>query len=311
MPVVPVTMLPFPRIFHDAPAGAEDVMRHRGRVARLLSVSWLWLAASGCVDLTAVEEFSAAALQVTAHFPAVAADLEASCVREKELQALARREFQPRSLQPPECAAFREAQPGLATANRVLAEYLRALASLAANQGVTYDAEIKGLAGRLRATTQLPDPAVTAIQRVATFVATATSSAYRRKHLARAVADTAPSISLVTRTLAEIVGRDYVGNLEGELIALDDLYGTAFREHRQDEPLTALLLRDRWLEQRATIEKRIRAAQTYSRSLADLGHAHDRLHASGGQLNLRTLASELQQYGRGLPPVIEALRAAF
>ncbi|HXY29609.1 MAG TPA: hypothetical protein VEI06_02780 [Gemmatimonadaceae bacterium] len=264
-----------------------------------------------CTQPVAVAKYARAADRTTQAFSGVAGEMTASCVRFERYKAerdgggwdddaaLRRR-----------CAGRDSAVKNAVVASLVLREYFAALANLAANQLVHYDADVRALAQDVGDAGV--DPArARAVGDLAAFLADAATGQYRRRELAQVVETENESVLAVVDGLHAIVTEDYRLELEIERQAVNDYFHTAVATDGAREPLAAMLVKNLRDDQIATIATKESALRSYARALARVRAGHQALYDAREELDAPALANELAGYVTTIDDILAALRQAF
>jgi hypothetical protein len=208
------------------------------------------------------------------------------------------------------CASRDTAVAGVLAANKILSAYFSALAKLADDQIVSADREIAGL-GAIVKKSGLNDAQVDAVAELTKYLASTVADAYRRGKIGDAIASQNGSIVLVTTGLRTIISRDYRQILNIESRAANDFYRSAVTEHREREPLAAILvLKDRD-ERVGDLRKRSDAIDAYVRALDAVRDGHQKLYDNRNKLRAKVLAAELRDQAATLDKLSRQIEKAF
>lgn len=267
------------------------------------------LTLASCATPDAVRQFVTTARDATSQFSPFVRDIADSCVRRKLSE---RPVTEIADVSEPVAAACKEAfslAPDLLGSMKVLTDYFNALNSLAANKAITYDSQIDGFAGKLRAAARFPAPATDAVTALAKFLADAVASGYQRKELADALKAADPHVAALTNTLGRIIAVEYVRDLDNEMDSLKNQYIDAMRSTQKNDAV-ALLLQRQWRSDLATLKKRTAAAKAFRDALAGIRDGHRQLASRAGQWSSADLAKELGPYTASIQTLVKTFQAA-
>lgn len=297
----------------------------RGRGPREGGAGRIWRKSSGavavcavvcalgaCVRPAAVGSYARAAGKTAAEFPALAADMHASCLRLEGYRESRQGDgwLDPADLVP-RCAEREKAVKRTVTVERVLASYFTALAGLADDKVTSYDRSIGELAGSLEDDARLDGKQVRAVADLAAFAASVATDGYRRSKLTHVIAIQNANVATVIDALTEIVGTDYASILGLEEAGMNSFYRSALTEAAAGEPLAAILVRDTRDARAAVLGEKRQALAAYVRALATMKAGHQRLYESRSHLDAKALVGELAGYATQLEAMIPALHKAF
>ncbi|MFN0170695.1 MAG: hypothetical protein ACKV22_30100 [Bryobacteraceae bacterium] len=269
----------------------------------------LLLALASCATPDAVRQFVTTARDATSQFSPFVQDIADSCVRRKLSE---RPVTEIADASGPVTAACKEdfsLAPALLGSMKVLTNYLNALNSLASNEAITYDKQIDGFAGKLRAAARFPAPAADAVTGLSKFLADAVASGYQRKELADALKSADPHVAALTNTLGRIIAVEYVRDLDNEQDSLQNQYIDAMRSTQHNDAV-ALLLQRQWRADLATLKKRTAAAVAFREALAKIRDGHRQLASWAGQWSSADLAKELGPYTASIQTLVKTFQAA-
>jgi hypothetical protein len=278
-----------------------------GKFSRAVS---LCVVLGGCLPPSEVGRFARSASEATADFPPVAREMYASCLRFEGYKAQRTSGwYDNESLRMP-CASRDTAVAGVLAANKVLSAYFSALAKLADDQIVSADREIGGLATIVKKS-GLNDAQVDAVAELTKYVTSAAIDAYRRGKIADAIASQNGNVVLVITGLRTIISRDYRQILNIESRAANDFYRSAVTEHREREPLAAILVLNDRDDRVSELRKRTEAVDAYVRALDAVRAGHQKLYDNRNKLRAKVLAAELRDHSATLERIARQLEQAF
>jgi hypothetical protein len=266
----------------------------------------------GCASPAAVRSYARASGDVAGRFPALAADIPASCTRAEGYRALAEdSEWWDDDALAARCKSLVDAGRALLAANRALQQYLTALGAMADDRIVRFDPQLDALTRAVVATDEFPRERVEAVSGLAKLLARAATDGYRRAQLRDAIAAADSDVAAITDGLVVAVERAYLLTLDNERAALDRFYVKVIKEGRAAQPLTALLVLERRDDRLATLRGRRVAAQAYVSALRSIARGHRRLYESRDKLRARELAAELADYAAAIEALASDMEKAF
>jgi len=322
----------------------QRVLRRTGvkRILGLFLVLSMSLASTACVDLTAIQKFTASATEVGKRFPNLAKDLSASCRRQHIYQRVREAQFEPAKLAEithPEkdsdqakwldaqCKDFKEQEERLTQANAVLINYLKTMGDLAADDLTSHDKALDGLATSFTDANIFNAPEVGAVKALVGFLTNAVSEGYRRKKLKQALESQNSNIQTLVGALKRIVTQKYVLQLQNERDQLRSYYGTSILEYRQymrkvaqnaganpddvRDPLPIIQVKRLWDDEEITLAERMSAAQAYGKALDTIAEGHQKLFDSRNDLNSKQVQATALAYAQTIQSIVEDFRKAF
>lgn len=265
-----------------------------------------------CVQPAAVGRYARAAGKTAAEFPALAADMHASCLRLEGYRESREGDgwFDHADLEP-RCAERQKAAKRTIAVERVLAGYFAALAGLADDKVVSYDRSVDRLAGSLEDDARLDRKQVRAVADLAAFAASVATDGYRHAKLTSVIENQNANVATVIDALTEIVGTDYASILSVEEAGMESFYRSALAEGAEREPLAAILVRDTHDARTVALNEKRSALSACVKALTTMKAGHQRLYESRRELDAKALAVELAGYAAQLEEMVPALRKAF
>lgn len=277
------------------------VMRVLGLVACVLAC-----VLAGCVDARAVRTFAlqSAAVAQTGDV----ADLGPESVeRSIELTADA---AQAETLRSALSEAHRNAERTIAL-QKVVQAYMRALARLADDELIAFDAELLALTDAAAGVGIARDETVAASTRsVLNLLARAATDAYRRGKLAEVIVAADTPLSEILDALIQLAERGVIGLLEDESAKAESAFGVRAAEARSALPgpgaeAVARLVEDADRAHRRAQADRAALVRAYVAALREIKNAHAMLANDASASNGKELAAWLRPYLER----IESLRA--
>lgn len=272
------------------------------------------LLAAGCTDPPAVKRFAAASVSAGEKFPQISKDIKESCARREEYRLVARWDADLDSLErvtAGTCAPYGRTVSRLNKSHAVLMEYIKALGRLSAGELVSYDKTIDELGDALGDVA--PDEAkhIAAADGISSVLAEAAAGKWRRKELGTAIENTNADVQTLAGALCESIEKDYARLLDVETEAARKFYVSVMREHRDKEPLTAILLYDRWIGEKRGIEARRDIARGYVRVLRKIARGHQDLYDHRGELKSKDVRKLVLQHAAAIEALAADLGRAF
>jgi hypothetical protein len=280
-------------------------------LAGVLAVSVLQLVAVGCSSPSAVRRYASVSAVAGEKFSPVADDLCGSCQRRERYHLLGHWESDLDSLDErtaEACEEYARAEPHLVAAHRVLTRYLTALGRLSAGDLVTYDKPLDKLAGTLTQTDIFGEDGINAVKGISEVLMEAVSGGWRRKQLGAVIEKTNPDIQSLTAVLREIVEKDYEQLLESEAEAARKFYLGELREHGEEEPLTAVLVYDKWSQEDGVIETRKDAARAYVKVLERIAAGHQNLYDHRNELSSKEVRRLVLGHVTSIEELVRSVR---
>lgn len=286
-------------------------MRSRKAVV-VLAVAGAFM--TGCAGLAEIRDFAARSKQAAESFPRMMADLRQSVVREKQYDALRAGARLEAAIALSESAC--RAEPLCANADdyvavsRVMENYMRVMGHLAADEIASYDKSIDGLMDKLNNATGIRREASTAAGSLGKFLAGAAANGYRQKVLAKTLTGNNASFHTITAALSDFV-EDYRTQLRRERTAMRGYFELAVAAHSAQEPLTRLLIYDRYQDRLAALETRLAAAEEYKSFLATVATAHQELSDKANRLSSAEARRLIAGYAVAVDSQVQAIRRVF
>ncbi len=279
-------------------------------------IGWILvtLIASSCANPPAVKRFASASLAAGKGFPEIADDLPGSCVRRERYQSLANWRSDLDSLDAltrGACKRYTRAASRLAGAHRVLATYLDALGKLSAGDIVVYDGSVDALGAALAEIDPADQQAIDAVASISSTLMEASTLKWRRKELAGMIARSNADVQTLTSALRGVIEVDYPRLLDDEWEAARKFYLGLLNEHRESEPLTAMLVYEKWRgDQNAIIEKR-KAARSYVRLLGRIAAGHQDLYDHRDELSSKEVKALVLNHAEAIEDLAAGMRIVF
>lgn len=288
----------------------------RVEVRRRIGISLLGAVTAvvvACNTPDAVAQFCSAAVATLGAGSSIFRDMKGSCLREVNSRsslasfAVAKED--------PDCAEIGKQANAAIAASQVVADYFAAVNALASFDSGKVGTSASDLVDKASGIAKVGTNTKNALEALSKFLATALTSGYQRRQLARDLPQTSQSAIVVLDALSAIVRDDYVeGLLTSEQQKLGDQYKEFVLTKQTIAPLSVeaqLALYDRWrsdqdtiLARRTTAEKFVTALQSISKGLSSLAANADRITA-------KELIALLKPYASQLETLIPAIQKAL
>jgi hypothetical protein len=272
------------------------------------------LLAAGCTDPPAVKRFAAASSAAGEKFPEISKDIKESCARREEYRLVGQWDADLDSLErvaAGTCAPYGRTVSRLNKSHAVLMEYLKALGNLSAGDLVSYDKTMGDFGDALGDIA--PDEAthIAAAEGLSTVLAEAVAGKWRRKELGQTIENANADVQILAGALCESIEKDYARLLDVETEAARKFYMSVMRQHRDQEPLTAILLYDRWIGEKKKIEARRETARGYVKVLKKIARGHQDLYDHRGELKSKDVRKLVLQHAAAIENLAAGLAGAF
>ena len=269
---------------------------------------------NGCVSTSAVAEFAAVSKVAAEKFPEVAADFKASCKRRSRYESLRHSVYDLSTIQKysdRQCADFKALEPYLIAANKVLMEYMETMGRLASDDVVTFDKNLNDLAANLNAVGNIEQSQINAVNGIIKVISRAAADGWRRKKLAEVIGNTNDDVHILIAALKIIVGSDYKQLLSNEELGMKDYYLGSIKDFKKQDPLTVVLVHERWDEAEDSLQAKRAGADAYVQILEKIARGHQRLYDNRNKLNSKETKIMVLGYAKELGPLVKDLRKAF
>lgn len=259
-------------------------MNYTRRKGALVALCCAILFATSCVDLSEVSKFASQSTEARSSLAALVNDFKGTCERMNS--------FAPAggALQP--CSKYDSISSGTLAAQDVLLKYVGALGTLSSDKTITFEKDLSALPGQVKGA-GMDDAQVSAVTTLASKLADAAISGYRRKEISRLVEDTNQNVQAVTTALIKIVGTDYEQLLSNEDAAMDSYYNTALKEEGEHHLLDSVLVKNLFHQQRTELIRRKSAADAYVTIMKHIAAGHQKLYDQRSRFNVKELVETL------------------
>jgi hypothetical protein len=281
----------------------------RGRSSRniLLAVTVTSLCIA-CADISAVAKFAAVAKKALSQFSGIAEDFSASAQR---------RAVYVQSLQPQdeaaalaEAARYKDLEPKMLEAQKVVVTYVDGLAALANDDHKARDTSFTPVAADLESAGMSKSEASSGVS-VLNKLADAAVSGYRSRELGKVIAEANPPLQDYLKGLEHIVTVNYTSTLADERRSAESYYDGLVHQYGGQEPLAAVLIQVQEKQDLAKIDARAKAAEDYGKVLVNIGEAHQKLADNDHALDSQTVKSMLEEYAGKIEADGEKAAKAF
>jgi hypothetical protein len=299
--------------FH-APGGGRPPGRSSAQLVVLLTCAFVLLLGAGCTEPSAVGRFASAGESAEQSFSAIASDFPEACIRRERYRLLAGWRADLGTLDEEtarSCAGHTKAARRLIGANRVLIRYLDALGKLAAGDLVVYDDSLEDVTKALGDSELIDEAGLDAVSGICGTLANAAAGKWRRSRLSAVIDSTNAQVRILTAALHGIISSDYTQLLDAESEAARKFYLGEIREHGEGEPLTALLVYDKWREEEAVIEAKRTAAAAYVKVLDKIATGHQTLYERRNELGSKEVRKLVLEHVNAIEDLLADVRAVF
>ena len=306
-------------------------------------VSWLLLVTvfftTSCTDLAPVQQFADIAADAARRFPALARDLNGSCRRQIYYQHIRQNRFSPEKMQVildsgagrseademfAPCKNFMEQEGRLIQANAVLLNYLQTMAALASNDSTALDRSLRNVAGSFTETGLFTAGEVNAVKGLAGFILKLAQSGARKAKIKETVEANNEHIKTLTAALSRIVMQQYQLQLTNERDELKNFYVSGMKEYVSfqkslprnstetvNDPLPIMTIKRQWDVEDGELQKRIKAANSYSEMMKEIQAAHQELFEGRNKLASREVLHQALGYALTIHNLAEDFQKAF
>jgi hypothetical protein len=206
------------------------------------------------------------------------------------------------------CDRYKRAAARLAGAHRVLASYLDSLGKLSAGDLVEYERSAGGLGEALAGIDPVEKEAIDAVTSISAALVEATAGKWRRKELGEVIARTNSDVQKLATALRAVIEEDYARLLDGESEAARKFYLGLINEHREAEPLSAVLLYEKWRDEMEAIDGKRQAARSYVKLLARIAAGHQHLYDHRSDLSSKELKALVLKHAEAVEDLAADLR---
>lgn len=273
-------------------------------------MSFFIFLASGCANLQAVHDFARISAS-TADYQQIVEDYATSPERQSRYQP---ERYPP--YQDDDTGSLAEQKLKLEAAQRILVEYMAALAALAADDLPSIDTSVDDLVGSLEYARFIGegDAAInketgTAAAMIAKILTRAVHDHWRQAQTSQIVREANDSVQIVTMGLREIVLEDFSSSIDHEEEAVRKYFESVIAASTASGDTDAVpsLARIMWLEHSDHIETRRERLTAYADILEKIGQGHEDLKINVDSLENKALRERLRNYGKDLQSLYTAI----
>lgn len=290
----------------------------------------LCLSFVGCVsNILSVREFSKATINASDTFSTVADDIPKSCIRRVELVNQDNKvvvkdnniEYAEGYLnQLSTCNKLKTSVDGIARINLVLRNYAEALGALAADNPVTFTAEVDALKKSLDSVEingkKLDQNKVDSTSDLAAYLFSAAAEGYRQNKLKDTIKTRQKDIEQLIQSLIVTVD-DYNAELDAEETQVKAIKTILIRESKKPKNERTIVdaeLNGRLLDVKKhleTMETKNNAAKACIAMLRSVLDTHNKLAENIDKLKSDEMIALIQKYVEDLTPLITSVRKAY
>ncbi|MCV6610506.1 MAG: hypothetical protein OIF55_07025 [Amphritea sp.] len=257
---------------------------------------------SGCTNLAAVRQYAETADASLAKVPDVVSDFSGSCQR--------RAGFQPPERQP-DCSKVKAETAPLLEVVTLLQKYNQSLGKLAADEAITFTADLDKLEQQVTGLNRFDKDRVAATVSMADYLSKLATERYRRQRVQQAIKANNQPIQTVIAGVADIIESDYRSLLENEQLAINKHYRGMETRYADTEPLAlSLALRERQADQQA-VAKKLEGITPLVTLIRKVASEHDKLNGRAGQLGSEEVFKLVKAYVDEAKPVLKQIKDAY
>ncbi|MGC2214988.1 MAG: hypothetical protein WA419_22615 [Silvibacterium sp.] len=303
-PTVPPAVSSFRSGFSQerAPSPRET----RARTLRIAAASLILLSfCVACTDTSAVAKFAASAKKACTGFSDIANDFAGSATRRARY---VNADEKPKVLAQAE--HYKELEPQIETAQKILVDYVAALAALSTDSTTAREKSIQATQSDLTQLGMTTNQAAAGVA-LAGKLADILVSGYRSRKLEQAIREANAPLQEYLQGLEQIVGVDYITQLNIERTSVRGYYGQAIFQYGKNEPLAAILVNTQMNADLSKLDDKEKAALAYKKILVDIGEAHQKLYDNATHTDKKHLALLLEPYAEDIGEQSTKLAKAF
>ncbi len=273
--------------------------RSRKQTRALPLWAGLALLATACADLSGIQRFAATSARSAEYTRLIDAYVTSP-------GHVARYAAEDRRAVLEEQTKRREAQRGdLLALHLAVEEYMRALARLASDEVVDYDAQYDALGKAAQGANFADDAQAEAMKKVGGVLTRAVADGYRQKKLREVIEEANEPLQVILGRLRAIAASiaDETQNLERKA---HHYYQTAMRE--SGEAGTEALLAGWQYRDEQEIAGLRRSAEIYGDALRAISEGHQALYDNRDELDTAEIRRQLTRHARDMRSAIDALR---
>jgi hypothetical protein len=264
----------------------------------------LVFACTSCADLSAVAKFAATAKSASTGFSDIANDFAGSAERRALYVS-----DEEKPVVEKQAETYKALQPDMLAAQKVLVDYIAALAAISTDSTTGRDASVKATEDGLKKIGMSSSQAAAGVG-LAAKVVDALTAGYRSNKAGKVIRDCNPLLQDYLKGLEQIVGTDYPLVLNNERISAEGYYQGLLHRYGEKEPLAAVTIRVQMQQDLDGIKKREQAATAYMKILTDIGEGHQKL-ADNEHMNARQMEKLVEPYAEDIAKQSVAVAKAY
>jgi len=262
---------------------------------------------TGCADLAAIQKFGKLSAD-SAGYTKLTEEYASSPIRRKQYT------FSEDSKQ-------REILDGLAAKrqpqvqmlmlyHKTVSEYMKAVASLAADEAVSFDENITGLANAAVKAKYIDEEKAKAVKSIASTMASTLTDVNRQRKLIELIDKANAPLQLVLNDMA-IVVKAYEKSFKIEKSDAKIYFNDLEMMARKDDKQTAIaeLIWAHGEERGIQLNDRIVAAAQYDKVLQEIAEAHQKLYDNRNKISDKVVQRQLRQYSEQIYATYKVVRA--
>jgi hypothetical protein len=280
--------------------------------ATVVAISLLLL--GGCNTPDTISQFCGASITTLNAANAVFDDMKQSCLREvNSRQELGT--FKPPLQSDTNCTAIGTQVEGAKAAAQLVSGWFTVINSLASFNTAKTGTDAGALATQTSAAFGAGSDVQNAVGSIVTAIASALTSGYQQRQLARDLPAVSGNITTVMNGLVKVIRDDYIGRLlASEEQKLADQYQGFVQTNSRDKPISPdlkLALYDRWQTQEAAIAAKRVSARNLISGLHAISQGLAELSANANKLTAKELPGLLAPYVSEIQALIPVIQKAF
>lgn len=179
-----------------------------------------------------------------------------------------------------------------------LSEYLTAVADLAGDEVVSFDAEIGGLAEAALAQKYIKESEAKAVKAIGGIIASAATDFYRQRKLKEVIGDADAPLQIVVAAMVDLVSKTFVASLETEQAFARTYYRNLEQRARHEDKQLAAAERiyTEGAHKQVELAESIAAARAYAKTLQNIGAAHHELYQQRERVSDAEVQRQLRHY---------------
>lgn len=192
-------------------------------------------------------------------------------------------------------ANYKAEEPDLMAADKVLTDYIAALAAIATDDSTKRDNSISATQDGLEKIGMNSTQASAGVG-LATKLTDAALAAYRGRKVGKAIHDCNGQLQDYLKGMEHIVGDLYPLVLDNEKLSVEGYYQDLLHNYEAKEPLAAVTIKLQRKQDLDAIAKKQEAAKAYVKILTDIGEGHQKLYDAGEHPTAKQLIGIVEPY---------------